>query len=436
MAEFHDADWWKVELERLIEEQIPEDLHLDYKEKGALLQTARGSNRPDKQKRAEDISKDVSSFLNSDGGVLVYGVPETQDPNFTGGSLVPGGSDIGFLREDNRKETIENLVTSNIQPKPGSELFRVVEVPFGDDGRVVFVVEVGVGLGGVWQAKDKRYYRRFQFKAEPMDHYEIELVRNRSLAPDLRLVFGINDRWEREMSNSDYLARAGRELRVHVGVQNSSNAVAESALIEFGVWPLEDSDAMMKIVRGEFPDGVIPDPFLPVGIRNITWDAADSQLAHRGESVAWSRMFWNDSNPALAERYAHQVEQENICGQPHRSYSLQTGYDHTQVGSVAVSSNCGIRCCSLVNESVVAGFSEPQGGGQTDGRGEYQDNILIEQLPRTVKEEVYLMTYSKGLETRIGLREYLRFYNHPRPHQLLAYRTQAKVFYGEPVVES
>jgi hypothetical protein len=183
-------------------------------------------------------------------------------------------------------------------------LFRVVEVPFGDDGRVVFVVEVGVGLGGVWQAKDKRYYRRFQFKAEPMEHYEIELVRNRSLAPDLRLVFGINDRWEREMSNSDYLARAGRELRVHVGVQNSSNAVAESALIEFGVWPLEDSDAMMKIVRGEFPDGVIPDPFLPVGIRNITWDAADSQLAHRGESVAWSRMFWNDSNPALAERYA------------------------------------------------------------------------------------------------------------------------------------
>ena len=85
---------------------------------------------------------------------------------------------------------------------------------------------------------------------------------------------------------------------------------------------------------------------------------------------------------------------------------------------------------------MVAGFSQPQGGGQTDGRGEYQDNILIEQLPRTVKEEVYLMTYSKGLETRIGLREYLRFYNHPRPHQLLAYRTQAKVFYGEPVVES
>lgn len=304
MAEFHDADWWGEELGRMIEEQVPEDLHLDYKEKGSLLATVRGSNRPDKQKRAEDISKDVSSFLNSDGGVLVYGVPETQDPNLTGGSPVPGGAEIGFLREDIRKETIEDLITSNIQPKPGPELFRVVEVPFGDDGRVVFVVEVAVGVGGVWQAKDKRYYRRFQFKAEPMEHYEIELVRNRSLAPDLRLVFGINDRWETEMSNLEYLSRRGEELLIHVGVHNSSNAVADSALIEFGVWPFEDSEALTKIDRGVFPGGVIPDPFLPAGIRTITWDDAAGQLAVKGVSVAWSRMFWNNSNPALAERYA------------------------------------------------------------------------------------------------------------------------------------
>ena len=38
MAEFHDADWWRVELERMIEEQIPEELHLDYKEKVASFQ--------------------------------------------------------------------------------------------------------------------------------------------------------------------------------------------------------------------------------------------------------------------------------------------------------------------------------------------------------------------------------------------------------------
>ena len=71
-----------------------------------------------------------------------------------------------------------------------------------------------------------------------------------------------------------------------------------------------------------------------------------------------------------------------------------------------------------------------------DGRGRYQDNILVERLWRTVKyEEVYLKAYANGLEARRGLREYFRFYNHRRPHQALGYRTPAEVFHGEPVDE-
>ena len=71
-----------------------------------------------------------------------------------------------------------------------------------------------------------------------------------------------------------------------------------------------------------------------------------------------------------------------------------------------------------------------------DGRGRYQDNIFVERLWRTVKyEEVYLKAYVDTREARRGLREYFRFYNHRRPHQALAYRTPAEVFYGETVEE-
>ena len=71
-----------------------------------------------------------------------------------------------------------------------------------------------------------------------------------------------------------------------------------------------------------------------------------------------------------------------------------------------------------------------------DGRGRYQDNIIVERLWRTVKyEEVYLKAYANGLEAYRGLREYFRFYNERRPHQSLGYRTPAEVFYGEPVAE-
>ena len=165
MAQFQTADWWSNEIGRMLQDQKPEDIHLDYKEQRSLLPPDRGgSGGIDKQKRAGDISKDVSAFLNSDGGVLVYGVPESSSRDDTGGSPVPGGPQVGFARGEIDKETIEDLITSNIQPKPSSDLFRVVEVPYGSDGRLVFIVEVAAGFGDVWQAKDKRYYRRALFK--------------------------------------------------------------------------------------------------------------------------------------------------------------------------------------------------------------------------------------------------------------------------------
>jgi putative transposase len=67
-----------------------------------------------------------------------------------------------------------------------------------------------------------------------------------------------------------------------------------------------------------------------------------------------------------------------------------------------------------------------------DGRGRALDNIFTERLWRTVKyEEVYLNEYASPREARQRLTDYLRFYNHERPHQALDYRTPAAV-YGQP----
>ena len=64
-----------------------------------------------------------------------------------------------------------------------------------------------------------------------------------------------------------------------------------------------------------------------------------------------------------------------------------------------------------------------------DGKGSYRDNLFIERLWRTVKyEEVYLKAYQSGKDARIGIGDYLRFYNTARPHQALSYRTPGEVF--------
>lgn len=278
MTRFHDAEYWEARLKQLLESREPENLHLDYKERRSLMPSGRGGGGIDKEKRADDVSKDVTSFLNSDGGTLIYGIPETTDANSTGGTPIPieNWAEIGFSRGEITKETIENLITSNIQPKPGANLFRITEVPWHK--RLVFVVEVAPGIGDVWQAKDKRYYKRFHYKAEPMEHYEINMVRSRNRGPNLKMVFGLNGRWEKL---SPFFATD--KVTLHLGLRNDADLVAETALLELGI-PRKIN--IFKI-KGEL------DPFIQVrdralrgivdGDREMDWDWFECRWPVRNE---------------------------------------------------------------------------------------------------------------------------------------------------------
>jgi putative transposase len=64
-----------------------------------------------------------------------------------------------------------------------------------------------------------------------------------------------------------------------------------------------------------------------------------------------------------------------------------------------------------------------------DGRGRCFDNIFIERLWRSLKqEEVYLKDYRRISEARDGIERWFRFYNHQRPHMSLGYRTPAAIY--------
>ncbi len=66
-----------------------------------------------------------------------------------------------------------------------------------------------------------------------------------------------------------------------------------------------------------------------------------------------------------------------------------------------------------------------------DGKGRAFDNIFTERLWRSIKyEEVYIKGYTTPRETRLGVGNYLEFYNSKRVHQALEYRTPAEVYFG------
>ena len=66
-----------------------------------------------------------------------------------------------------------------------------------------------------------------------------------------------------------------------------------------------------------------------------------------------------------------------------------------------------------------------------DGRGRALDNVFVERLWRSVKqEEVYLKDYESVSAARENLRGYFEFYNRERLHQSLGYRTPEAVYRG------
>lgn len=64
-----------------------------------------------------------------------------------------------------------------------------------------------------------------------------------------------------------------------------------------------------------------------------------------------------------------------------------------------------------------------------DHRGRAYDNIFVERLWRTLKyEDVYPKAYETPKEARMGINNFMKYYNHERPHSALGYRTPEEVY--------
>jgi putative transposase len=64
-----------------------------------------------------------------------------------------------------------------------------------------------------------------------------------------------------------------------------------------------------------------------------------------------------------------------------------------------------------------------------DGIGRWADNIYIERFWRSIKyEAIFLNEFEHYEELYSGVRDYIDFYNHERPHQSLNYKTPAEIY--------
>jgi len=94
-----------------------------------------------------------------------------------------------------RKDSDVDIGVLCIQPKIPGVIIHPVPLSIGPD-HVAYVVEVPQGATA-HQASDRRYYRRHNFKSEPMEDYEIRDVMDRDQHPqiDVDIALELRRRW-------------------------------------------------------------------------------------------------------------------------------------------------------------------------------------------------------------------------------------------------
>lgn len=136
----------------LINSRTEESINIEFKDSRALS-----------SENGKEISKDISAFANSDGGLIFYGISEENHvataPTFIDGYKY-------------NKEWLENKITTNIQQR--IENILIIPVRFDNDiNKTVYVVKIPKSLNSPHINGDKKYYRRFNFKSVPMEEYEV-----------------------------------------------------------------------------------------------------------------------------------------------------------------------------------------------------------------------------------------------------------------------
>ena len=154
----------------LIENRVEENLNLEYKAAGSLEK---------QNNKTTEISKDVSSLANSDGGIIIYGIKEDENEKHLPKEIDP------ISRKLYSKEWLEQIIQDKIRPRISDLKIYPIEL---DSENVVYIIDVKKS-NTAHQAFDKRYYKRFNFQSTPMYDYEIRDILNRTKNPLISLEF-------------------------------------------------------------------------------------------------------------------------------------------------------------------------------------------------------------------------------------------------------
>jgi len=147
-------DFTEQDILNILNSRLEESINIEFKS-GEALSNLQGHKK--------EISKDVSAFANSDGGLIFYGVNE--DNHIASSLSYIDGNQFN-------KEWLENIITTTIQQRIDG--LKIIPVRFENKiEQTVYVVKIPKSSNSPHLHADKRYYRRYNFQSVAMEEYEV-----------------------------------------------------------------------------------------------------------------------------------------------------------------------------------------------------------------------------------------------------------------------
>jgi hypothetical protein len=156
--------WNEARLLELIAQSVGESDVLEFKGADAFERTPEKLNK---------ITRTVSAFANANGGVVIYGM--AQHDRFA--------SEIDPIDASKFSPEWVDQVLNQIEPRIIGVRTKVVALSSAKN-HVAYVLEIPKGETA-HQARDDRYYRRYNFEALPMRDHEIRDVMGRRRFPKI-----------------------------------------------------------------------------------------------------------------------------------------------------------------------------------------------------------------------------------------------------------
>lgn len=153
-----------TDIDRLIENQVPESKTLDYKSE---LKIEKGDDR-------KEFLADISAFINTEGGSLIFGIKEQKDSKGQNLGIPDSKTPITIENLDKLTQQLEDLVRNNLEPRVGNIGINPIQV---EDDKYILVISTRKTFGlphmVTFKASNKFYKRRNSGKYL-VDVYELQ----------------------------------------------------------------------------------------------------------------------------------------------------------------------------------------------------------------------------------------------------------------------